>query len=190
MLKKVLVLSSIYIFVILVLTLNMDKITDYYIILILISGLVFSFFLIREIYKKYIVDSKPKNNDINYVNSTEPNFDNLKKISTRPFLFGLEKKLISDDEFYFDDENFYAINKESQKAIFKLTDITEVSKTAIQINNRTLWQVKIKQSNDKEITLKFAHNYTVWNKNFYLFYEKVKAINPTVIKSKWSLWTL
>ncbi|RWW96717.1 hypothetical protein [Flavobacterium cerinum] len=177
MVKRIVIVSIIYVLFIVAISLNADKIGDYFVLLITISGLIFSFFLIGEIYRKYIIGFKPKNNKITYSNSENTNFQ-LKKISTRPFLFGLEKGLISDDEFYFDDENFYAVNKEFQKAIFKLSDITEISKTSIQINNGRLWQVKIKQGTADEITFKFAHNYTIWNKNFYHFYEKIKLINP------------
>jgi len=190
MLKIILIISLIYTALILTLTLNIDKLGGPYIFLLLVVNFAFSLFLIRAFYKKYIAGFKPKNNEITYVNSEDLNIK-LRKISTRPFLFGFENKFISEDDFYFDDENFYAVNKEFKKAIFKLTDIVEISKTSLQINNRRLWQVKINQQGTcKEIVFKFAHNYTIWNKNFYLFYEKVKLINPTAIKSKWSLWTM
>ena len=114
----------------------------------------------------------------------------LKKISKTPFLLGIEKTFISKEEFYFDDKNFYAINKDLKKVAFKLCDISEIKKTEIKLNNRYIWQVKIKQANDKKEIFKFAHNYTLWNKNFALFYKKVKKLNPQVLKSKWSLWTM
>ncbi len=115
----------------------------------------------------------------------------LNKISKRPFLLGLERKVISNSDFYFDNENFYAINeKENTKTVFKLAEIIELSKTSIKINNRRIWQVKVNQVNGKEITFRFAHNYTIWNNNFHLFYKKVKSINPSAIKSKWNLWTI
>lgn len=189
MIKRIIIVSIIYVIFIVAISLNADKIGDYFVLLITISSLAFSVFLIREIYSKYSVDFKPKNNKISYSNSESTNFQ-LKKISTRPFLFGLENGLISDDEFYFDDENFYAVNKQFQKAIFKLSDITEISKTSMQINNRRLWQVKIKQGTADEIVFRFAHNYTIWKKDFYHFYEKIKLINPNAIKSKWNLWTI
>ncbi|MEO8933613.1 MAG: hypothetical protein ABI295_04840 [Xanthomarina sp.] len=115
----------------------------------------------------------------------------MKIISSRPFiLFGFESKLVTEDELYFDDENFYAINKSHQKAVYKLTDITELSRTSINIRNQTLWLLKISDKNDNEITIRFAHNYRFWNKNFALFYKKLKTMNPTVLKSKWSLWRM
>jgi len=189
MLKRTLIICSIYIILILSITLNRDTIGESYVFLLLIFTLAFPFFLIPIFYKKYIADFKPKNK-ITYENSENLDIE-IKKISTRPFLFGLENKFLSDDEFYFDNENFYAINKKFKKAIFKLTDIEEISKTSLQINNRRIWQVKINDAAiSQEITFKFADNYTIWNTNFYHFYEKVRLINPNAIKSKWSLWKM
>lgn len=190
MLKRILVISFIYSILMLALTLNMDKIGNSYIVLVLILSLAFSVLLIREVYKKYVVHFKSENTEINYQYAVNSDLGYLKKISTRPFLLGLENKLVSEDEFYFDEAYFYAINKDLQKAIFKLTDIIELKKTSIQINNRRLWSVKIKEGVDKEITFKFAHNYTFWNKNFIHFYEKIKLINPSVIKSEFNGMTL
>lgn len=48
----------------------------------------------------------------------------------------------------------------------------------------------IKDKNDNELKIRFAHNYRIWNKNFVLFYDKLKTINPHVVKSKWSLWRM
>ncbi|MBO0592887.1 hypothetical protein I2486_15895 [Cellulophaga sp. E16_2] len=108
----------------------------------------------------------------------------------KPFFFGLEKKIISKEEFYFDHENFYAMHQDLQKKAFKLSAITELKKTSIQITNRRIWQITIKETNNADVVFKFAHNYTLWNKNFALFHEKIKKINPEAIKSKWSLWSM
>ena len=113
-----------------------------------------------------------------------------KKISMKPFFFGLEKKLISIEEFYFDHENFYAIHQDLQKKVFKLSTITELKRTATQVNNRRIWQITIQQANATTVVFKFAHNYTLWNKNFAIFHKKIKKINPEAIKSKWSLWSM
>lgn len=164
----------------------MSSMDNHYLIAIVISSFVVAFLIGREVYKKYFLDFKPKHQNINYNNSV-PN--HLIKISTKPFLFGLEKKLVSDDEFYFDNENFYAINQEKRMAKFNLKDITELSRTAFNINNRNIWQVKIKSEN-KELVFKFAHNYTIWNKSFLDFYDRITTVNPSAIKSKWSLWRM
>ncbi|MEO8774038.1 MAG: hypothetical protein ABI371_06890 [Gelidibacter sp.] len=174
----------------LILTLNMDLVGGLSMVWIAISNLVFFIFIFREVYRNYLVGQTPENRGLTRTPLKISELEALKKISSRPFFFGLEKKFISDDEFYFDDTNFYVITRESKKSVFRLTAIIEVGKTSIQINNRRIWEVRIKDENTKELLFKFAHNYTFWNKNFPLFLEKVKGINPAAIKSKWSLWTM
>lgn len=186
MMKRIVSIIILYAIIIVTATLAMASSSDTYLITIVGTGLIFSLLIGREVYKKYFADFKPKHQNINY-NTTIPN--HLIKISTRPFLFGLEKKLLSDDEFYFDNENFYAINQDNKTAKFNLKDITELSRTDISLNNRNIWQVKINSEN-KDLVFKFAHNYTIWNKNFLDFYEKIKSLNPSAIKSKWSLWRM
>lgn len=158
-------------------------------LLIFFSCFVVVVVLFVLVFKNYFSGFKPKNNKVVYTNSSDINSIELKKISSRPFLFGLENKIISDDDLYFDEENLYVINKLSQKASFKLSEITELSKTSVRINNSPIWQIKIKQS-ETDITFKFAHNYTLWNKNFVLFHEKLIQINPEIVKSKWSFWRM
>ncbi|UIR57705.1 hypothetical protein LZQ00_07755 [Sphingobacterium sp. SRCM116780] len=191
MLKNIIILSILYAAIILGVTLTINSMSNYYIPFILITSMSFLLMLIREIVKKYSSEFKPINNTtIRY----QP-FDNtddkgkLKNISERPFFFGLEKKLLSPEDFYFDEDNFYAINTYGEKATFPLNDITELKGTAITITNRRIWQLKIASSNE-EITFKFAPNYTIWNKNFLVFYNKIKLIKPEAVKSKWSLWRM
>lgn len=174
-----------------IISLNINKLGNLYIISLIIFSLAFGVLVLVEIYKKVTFNLKPVKQNVEYENDDDGNLKELKIISSRPFiLFGFESKLVSEDELYFDDENFYAINKANQKAVFKLTDITELSRTSINIRNQTLWQLKIKDRSDHEITIRFAHNYRIWNNNFVLFHAKLKAINPNVIKSKWSLWRM
>ena len=176
----------IYTILLITIVFTLSERETYFLLAIVISGLGFGSIIIFEVYKKYIVGSKPKNYNLEYTTS---NVENLNKISQKPFLFGLEKKIISDGEFYFDDENFYVVNGNNETAKFDMNSITELSRTSIRINNSTIWQVKI-HNKEEELIFKFANNYTVWNKNFLLFYENLKAINPSSIKSKWSLWKM
>ncbi|KFF08719.1 hypothetical protein [Chryseobacterium luteum] len=157
-----------------------------YLSVIVFLGVVFAFLIVRIVYKKNRSGIRQENNKLNYTNS---DFQHLNKISARPFLFGLEKKIISDHEFYFDHENFYAVNPHHQTAKFNLKDITEISKTSVKINNSSIWQIKI-NNNNEEVVFKFAHNYTIWNKNFLEFYRKVEELNPSAIKSKWNIWSM
>lgn len=189
--QKLIIISLIYIFIVFIITLNMNKLGNLYVLFLIILSLVFAIFVSLEIFKKVTLKLKPVKQNVEYENIDDKNLQELKIISSRPFiLFGFESKLVSEDELYFDQENFYAINNANQKAVYKLTDITELSRTSINIRNQTLWQLKIKVKNDNEITIRFAHNYRVWNKNFVLFYDKLKTINPNVVKSKWSLWRM
>lgn len=186
MIKRIILIIALYTIFLVTVTLTMSSLGDNYLIIIVFSSFVVAFLIGREVYKKYFLGFKPKHQTINY-NHSVPN--HLNKISSRPFLFGLEKKLLSDDEFYFDNENFYAINQDNKTAKFNLKDITELSRTGVNINNRNIWQVKINAEN-QELVFKFAHNYTIWNKSFFDFYEKVEALNPSAIKSKWSIWRI
>lgn len=186
MIKRIILIVLLCAIFLVGITLTMSSMDNHYLIAIVISSFVVAFLIGREVYKKYFLDFKPKRQNINYNNSSS---NDLIKISTKPFLFGLEKKLLSDDEFYFDNENFYAINQENKTAKFDLKDITELSRTDVNINNRTIWQVKINAEN-KELVFKFAHNYTIWNKSFLDFYNRIKTLNPSAIKSKWSLWRM
>lgn len=152
--------------------------------LLLAGVIIFIFF--KYIYK----NAKPVANNISYESATVDNFSNANKITSRPVLMGLEKKFINDEELYYDDQNLYALNNIGQIATFKLLQIKELSRTTTQINNSVVWQIILLQADGSEVNFKFTHNYTIWNKNFYHFYQKVKEINPTAIKSKWNLWKM
>lgn len=157
-----------------------------YIYLISIISLIFAIF----IYKILVKNPKVNNENIRYKNLENSTTGILKKISSKPFLLGLEKNFVSKDEFYFDEKNFYAINKEKQKASFKLTDIIELKRTSNKMNNRYVWEVSIQEENNKELSFLFTNNYTIRNKDFHLFYKKIESINPNAVKSKWSLLSL
>lgn len=158
--------------------------------LILFSSLIFAVLILREIYKKVAIEFKTTQNAmINYQSHRTNPTDGLRKISKRPFFFGLEKKLISPNEFYFDEQNFYAVNSNGDRAIFALKDIVELSGTSVTISGTRIWKVKIASSTGA-IEFRLAPNYTIWNKSFKIFYQKVKSINPDAIKTKWTLWRM
>lgn len=162
-----------------------------YLYLIFLIGFALFIVLFSLIFRKYTAGFKPKNSQISYEASADLVGEEIRKISSRPSLFGLEDNLVSDEDFYFDDINFYAIdNKQQRKAVFPLTDIIELSKTSITITNHRVWQVIINGVDNQKIVFKFTHNYTLWNKDFVKFYKKIAQINPAAIKSKWSLWTM
>ena len=166
---------------------NSGDIMTYIFLMLFISG-VFVFLILKEFYIKHMKGFKPQN-DILYRNSDSSDRQNLKIISTRPFLFGLEKKFISNDTLYFDEENLYAIDNNQQKAIFPLTTIILLKKVPIEINNRKLWQIKLIY-NGEEIEFRFAPNYSIWSDNFKQFYNKIMQINPEVVQTKWNIFAL
>lgn len=186
MIKRIIIYLIVYTILLITIIFTMSEMETFFLLAILISGLGFGAIIIFEVYKKYIAGSKPKNYDLEFTNS---NVENLNRISQKPFLFGLEKQIISNSEFYFDDVNFYVVNDHNKTAKFNLNSITELSRTSVRINNSAIWQVKINDGRE-QLVFKFAHNYTIWNKNFLVFYEKLKAINPSTIQSKWSLWKM
>ena len=113
----------------------------------------------------------------------------LKKISSRPFLFGLEGRFISDESFYFDDNNLYIIAKNRKAVKVPFEQITELKKTSMSINKIRIWQISV-GIEGAEAMFRFANNYTIWNKNFKEFYSKLSRENPMAVKTKWSYWNL
>lgn len=186
MVKRIILFVFLYAILITTLTLTMSQADNSYLIVITISGLLLGVLIVREIYKKYFSTLPVENSSLTYGTF---NSGNVHKISSRPFLFGFEKKIVSADDFYFDHDSFYAVNKNQQAAKFSLRDITELSKTSYRINNSRIWQVKI-TNNGEEAVFRFAHNYSFRNKNFLNFYNTLKEVNPPVIKSNWSSWII
>lgn len=161
--------------------------TTAFIISIAVTGLFLTAFVIHEVYKRYFTQVSSVSSPV--LQYTDHPVSGLYKISQKPFLFGLEKKIISGDELYFNTNSFYAVNKTRRAAIFSLHEITELKRTSIRINNNRIWQIKILHEG-QEIIIKFTPAFSFWNKNFFNFYTRLKEINPTVIQSEWSLWKM
>ena len=159
---------------------------DLLVIAVLIFSQVIVFFIIRKVYRAVIAPKK----ESSYSKATGIDFSNLKKISSRPFLLGLEDKFMNDEELYFDDRHLYAVDRQIKLTTYSLEDIISLERTSTQINNRSIWQLDIKQADGQMAVFKFANNYTLWNKNFTAFYERVSDLHPHAIKSAWSVWRL
>ena len=145
---------------------------------IIFFSICFFIYMIWELFNYYNGDWK-KNNEILFANLQEDiDMTKLKKISSRPFFFGLEGRFISDESFYFDDDNLYIIAK-----------ITELKKTSMNINKIRIWQISV-GIEGAEAMFRFANNYTIWNKNFKDFYDKLSNKNSIAVKTKWSYWNL
>ena len=188
MIKRIIIYIVVFVIVVLAAVLNIKRLGDAFLFIVIAASFIFALLMIGEVIYKLITYTKPENKNINY-QPIQNNVEGLNKISSIPFLFGLEKKMVSDVDLYFDDQYLYAFSREG-KAQFPLSAITELKRTSTIINNRPIWCVKVKSENDEEIAFNFTHNYTIWNKNFVVFYEKIKALNPAAIKSTWTLWRM
>ena len=143
----------------------------------LFLSICFFIYMIWEIFNYYNGDWK-KNNKILFANLQEDiDMTKLKKISSRPFFFGLEGRFISDESFYFDDDNLYIIAKNRKAVKVPFEQITEIKKTSMSINKIRIWQISVRIEG-AEALFRFANNYTIWNKNFKEFYDKLSNKIP------------
>ena len=143
----------------------------------LFLSICFFIYMIWELFNYYNGDWK-KNNEILFANLQEDiDIARLKKISSRPFFFGLEGRFISDESFYFDDDNLYIIAKNRKAVKVPFEQITEIKKTSMSINKIRIWQISV-GIEGAEAMFRFANNYTIWNKNFKEFYDKLSNKIP------------
>jgi hypothetical protein len=117
---------------------------------------------------------------------TKLELSKLTKISNGHFFFGLAEYLRAKSEFYYDNEYLYVINTKNQVAKHSISDIIEVSKTSIMINDRRLWKIVINNVGEKTI-YKLTSNDTLSNNNFNLFLDKVNANSNSIVDANW-LW--
>lgn len=149
---------------------------------LIIPTLIFAVFFFKNVILPMYKDFKPDNEKLFSNESVKMDTTKLNKISTKPFFFGLEKRLLEDQDYYFDTNYFYSVNKGVKTIKIPLTEISEVSKTNTAINRRTIWQLKATHRN-QQVVFKFTDNYTLINKNFKLFLDQLKTINPNVVKA-------
>ena len=155
----------------------------------LFLSICFFIYITWELFNYYNGDWK-KNNEMLFNNLKEDiDTARLKKISSRPFLFGLEGRFISDESFYFDDNNLYISAKNRKAVKVPFDQITELKKTSMSINKIRIWQINV-GIEGAEAMFRFANNYTIWNKNFKEFYDKLSNKNSIAVKTKWSYWNL
>ena len=152
--------------------------TDFSILAIIPFIIFYFFIIIYNIILPFLKDKQQNENlkkeDIFFFNTSSINIDKLKKIAVK--------------NYYYDNGIFYKINEISQKSIaIPFTDIIEVSKTDVTINNVRIWKV-IAQHDNKKVTYKFKHNYSLWNNNFPDFLAELKRENPNAKISKFELW--
>ena len=154
----------------------------------LFLSICFFIYMIWELFNYYNGDWK--NNEMLFHNLQEDiDITQLKKIWSRPFFFGLKGRFISDESFYFDDENLYITAKNRKAVKVSFSQIAELKKTSININKIRIWQISV-GIEGAEAMFRFANNYTIWNKNFKEFYDKLSNKNSIAVKTKWSYWNL
>ena len=176
MIRRVVIVSLVYILGVFILF-RLENVFH-----IMFFSICFFIYMIWEIFNYYNGDWK-KNNEILFANLQEDiDMTKLKKISSRPFFFGLEGRFISDESFYFDDENLYITAKNRKAVKVSFTQIAELKKTSMSINKIRIWQISVIEG--AEALFRFANNYTIWNKNFKEFYSKLSRENPMAVKTK------
>lgn len=111
----------------------------------------------------------------------------MKKISSKMFLFSVEKLMTSNMEVYFDQANIYIISAGGIEKQFALDQITAFTYTGKRINNRRVWRVTI-QDVHEEFECDFTNNYTLFNSNFKDFYQLLKRKKPELIQKDFRWW--
>jgi hypothetical protein len=153
----------------------------YIFILLLITLLVFN---IKRIFN-YIENYKEQK-EIDFKKRTNLDLWKLTKISGGIFMFGLDKYFVNKSDFYFDDKNLYLINYNKPVIKHSISDIIEVSKTAISLNDRKVWKIIINDLNEK-IVYKITTNDSLSNSNFSMFLDKVNENSNSIVDSNF-LW--
>ncbi|MGF7026228.1 MULTISPECIES: hypothetical protein [Sphingobacterium] len=159
--------------------------------IVLVISCVLIVVVLTQVYKKNVTKNYIYGVKKSYEMNDHFETDKLRKLSSRPFLFGIEDNLLSDEDYFFDENYFYAVGRRGGAGrSFRLVDIIELRRTSTQINNHYIWQVVVQLDSKGQSIFSFTHNYSLWNRNFYVFYQKIRELNPHAIKSKWSLWTM
>ncbi|WP_194852367.1 hypothetical protein [Nonlabens antarcticus] len=189
MIKKLVLLSTVYTLIAVILVIN----SQHQNFIPILLGVSILYFVLMTWGVLKIVNSNvnPITTEVKYQDREIAKSSSLNKISTTPFVLNiwLGKKPIQEAAFYFDNFNFYVITKDEKKAIYSFHEIFEVSKTLLKINNRRIWQVKVRK-NEEEVIFRFTHNWSIWNYNFPTFLKKITEINPKALKSKWGFWSI
>ncbi|PWA05125.1 hypothetical protein [Flavobacterium laiguense] len=153
----------------------------YIFILLLITLLVFN---IKRIFN-YIENYKEQK-EIDFKKRTNLDLWKLTKISGGIFMFGLDKYFVNKSDFYFDDKNLYLINYNKPVIKHSISDIIEVSKTSISLNDRKVWKIIINDLNEKKV-YKITTNDSLSNSNFSMFLDKVNENSNSIVDSN-LLW--
>lgn len=121
---------------------------------------------------------------IEFKKRTNLDLHKLTRISAFPpiIFFGLEYFVLNRSVFYFDENYLYKITRKDPVIQHRLSDITEVKRTNIMINERRVWKIIINDSGS-QVNYKVRSNYG----NFDLFLEKIKENLNAIVDSKYIL---
>lgn len=115
------------------------------------------------------------------------NLSNLRIISEPSHFLSTPKGYNAQNDYYFDENFFYAIASPTLYQKYPLAEITEVIRTRYTaIGRAVLWKVVL----GNEIEFLFRHNYRFWNRNFPDFLKLVKVANPAANTTTFSLLRL
>ena len=191
MIKRILLLAAIYAGATILLTVTISEKKSFITILVLLN-MVFAVFFALAVYqyfRRLAQDNRPSAGASDRSNTVNFDSTSVFKISRKPFLLGIEKSFVSQEDFYFDRDFFYAVDDGTSALKYPLSDIAELCSTSTQLNNSRVWKIKVYRGPEL-IEYKFTHNFSIWNKNFRNFYQRVKEIRPQAVTSEWSMWSM
>ncbi|REH00917.1 hypothetical protein C8P67_102169 [Flavobacterium aquicola] len=152
---------------------------------ILLFLLIFLFvYNIKKIF--YYIKNYNEIEEAHFKKRTNLDLTKLTKISNGRFFFGLAEYLRVKSEFYYDEKYLYVINTKNQVNKHCISNIIEITKTSIMINDRRVWKIVINKEDDK-IIYKLTTNDTLSNNNFNYFLDKVNENDNSIVDSDW-LW--
>lgn len=91
-------------------------------------------------------------------------------------------------ECYFDARHFF-IRVDGVLKDIPLASIRRVYRTSVQVGNRYMWAV-VYADGAQQHTVKFIHNFTIFNKSFQGFLSAVESVNPAAEVDKLTVFSL
>ncbi len=92
--------------------------------IILVLSCVLIVVMLIEVYRKNVAKKYLYGVKKSYEMNDHFETDKLRKLSSRPFLFGIEDNLLSDEDYFFDENYFYAVGRRGGAGrSFRLVDI-------------------------------------------------------------------
>ncbi|PWF21499.1 hypothetical protein [Corticimicrobacter populi] len=112
----------------------------------------------------------------------------MRRISKKSWLLKFFDVSGYQAECYFDVRYFFIRDNGALKEI-PLTSIRRVYRTSVKVSGRYMWAV-VYAEGAQEHTVKFIHNFTVFNKDFLGFLSAVEKANPAAGVEKLTVFSL